>query len=178
MRKRRTLSRRRNVVGLDLSAAQVVDPASSPWREEFAKAYYEMRKHKGATLESALDTVLDVSYFGTMMVQTGRADGMVSGAVHTTQHTIRPAFEIVKTTPGCPIVSSVFFMCLPDRVLVAAATAEGQLSLLTLVGTGYEAVMASFREAFPGIEVTRVAESSAGVWLAQVRTERRTGHHP
>ena len=112
------VSRKASEFGLDLSSAQVVDPASSPWREEFAKAYYEMRKHKGATLESALDTVLDVSYFGTMMVQTGRADGMVSGAVHTTQHTIRPAFEIVKTTPGCPIVSSVFFMCLPDRVLV------------------------------------------------------------
>lgn len=112
------ISRKASELGLDLSAAQVVDPPTSPWREEFAKLYYEARKHKGVTLEQASDTVLDVSYFGTLMVQTGRADGMVSGAVHTTQHTIRPAFEIVKTIPECPIVSSVFFMCLPDRVLV------------------------------------------------------------
>lgn len=112
------VSRKASELGLDLSAAQVVDPPASPWREEFAKLYYDLRRHKGVTLEQANDTVLDVSYFGTMMVQTGRADGMVSGAVHTTQHTIRPSFEIVKTTPDCPIVSSVFFMCLPDRVLV------------------------------------------------------------
>ena len=112
------VARKASELGLDLSAAQVVDPPKSPWREEFAKLYHELRKHKGVTLEQAGDTILDVSYFGTMMVQTGRAHGMVSGAVHTTQHTIRPSFEIVKTLPGCPIVSSVFFMCLPDRVLV------------------------------------------------------------
>jgi phosphate acetyltransferase len=112
------VARKGSELGLDLSAAKIVDPATSPWREEFARLYCDLRKHKGVTLEQANDTVLDVSYFGTMMVQTGRAHGMVSGAVHTTQHTIRPALEIIKTTPGCLLVSSVFFMCLPDKVLV------------------------------------------------------------
>ncbi|HZE96070.1 MAG TPA: phosphate acetyltransferase [Planctomycetota bacterium] len=112
------IARKSSELGLDLAAAHVVDPTTSPWREEFAKLYHELRKQKGVTLEAAADTILDVSYFGTLMVQTGRAHGMVSGAIHTTQHTIRPAFEIVKTKPGCPIVSSVFFMGLPDRVLV------------------------------------------------------------
>ncbi len=70
------------------------------------------------TLEDARETVTDVSYFGTMMVHLGLADGMVSGVAHTTAHTIRPAFEIIKTNPGVSIVSSVFFMCLEDRVLV------------------------------------------------------------
>src|SRR5690606_29125827 len=78
----------------------------------------ELRAHKGITLERARDIVTDVSYFGTMMVQQGLADGMVSGARHTTAHTIRPAFEVIKTEPGVSIVSSVFFMCLEDRVLV------------------------------------------------------------
>jgi phosphate acetyltransferase len=64
--------------------------------------------------------MLDVNYFGTMMVHTGRADGMVSGSAHTTAETIRPAFEIIRTEPGRAIVSSVFFMCLEDRVLVYA----------------------------------------------------------
>jgi len=77
-----------------------------------------MRKHKGISEEMAADAMTDVSYFGTMMVYQGKADGMVSGAVHTTAHTIRPSFEIIKTKPGCSIVSSVFLMCLADRVLV------------------------------------------------------------
>jgi len=75
-------------------------------------------KHKGITKEIATETMYDVSYFGTMMVHKGHADGMVSGAAHTTQHTIRPAFEFIKTKPGISIVSSSFFMCLEDRVLV------------------------------------------------------------
>jgi phosphate acetyltransferase len=77
-----------------------------------------MRKHKGISLALARDTVTDVSYFGTLMVRLGLADGMVSGAAHTTAHTIRPSFEIIKTAPGAEIVSSVFFMCLQDKVLV------------------------------------------------------------
>ena len=80
--------------------------------------YYERRKHKGIELDEARTTVTDVSYFGTMMVELGLADGMVSGAAHTTAHTIRPALEIVKTTPGVSVVSSVFFMCLENQVLV------------------------------------------------------------
>ncbi len=112
------IRRKASALGLDLGATEILDPARSELREEFARIYHELRRHKGITPEAAADTVTDVSYFGTLMVHTGRAHGMVSGSVHTTQHTIRPAFEIVKTVPGCPIVSSVFFMCLEDRVLV------------------------------------------------------------
>jgi phosphate acetyltransferase len=105
-------------IGVDVSAAEIVDPLSSPLRDEFAAAYYELRKHKGATEEAALDAMGDPNYFATMLVQTGRVDGMVSGANHTTGETIRPAFEIVKAREGVSVVSSVFFMCLADRVLV------------------------------------------------------------
>jgi phosphate acetyltransferase len=105
-------------LGLDLSGAQVLSPLDPTLRERFAAEYARLRAHKGVTLESARDIVTDVSYFGTMMVQLGMADGMVSGAAHTTAHTIRPAFEIIKTTPDVSIVSSVFLMCLEDRVLV------------------------------------------------------------
>ncbi|MFC6595839.1 phosphate acetyltransferase [Kitasatospora paranensis] len=97
---------------------RIVDPATSPLRERFAALYAELRAHKGMTVERALDVVTDVSYFGTLMVQEGIADGMVSGAVHSTAATIRPAFEVIRTSPGASIVSSVFFMCLADRVLV------------------------------------------------------------
>jgi phosphate acetyltransferase len=109
---------RADVLGIDLGSTRIVDPAESEWRETFADTYAELRAHKGATREFALETMLDVSYFGTMMVHLGLADGMVSGAAHTTQHTILPAFEIIRTAPGVSIVSSVFLMALPDRVLV------------------------------------------------------------
>jgi phosphate acetyltransferase len=105
-------------LGVDLGSAELVDPNVSPLREGFAAQYFELRKHKGATEEAALDTMGDPNYFGTMMVHTGNADGMVSGASHTTGETIRPAFEIVKAREGVSVVSSVFFMCLADRVLV------------------------------------------------------------
>lgn len=104
-------------LGLDLSDVTVIDPAESEYLDEFAGIYTELRKHKGMDLERAQEKMRDVSYFGTMMVHTGRADGMVSGASHTTAHTIRPAFEIIKTKPGVSTVSSVFFMCLADKVL-------------------------------------------------------------
>ncbi|RPE32568.1 phosphotransacetylase [Kitasatospora cineracea] len=97
---------------------RIVDPAASPLRQQFAELYAKARAHKGMTVERALDVVTDVSYFGTLMVQEGIADGMVSGAVHSTAATIRPAFEVIKTSPGAAIVSSVFFMCLADKVLV------------------------------------------------------------
>ncbi len=97
---------------------RIVDPATSPLRQQFAELYTKLRAHKGMTVELALDVVTDVSYFGTLMVQEGIADGMVSGAVHSTAATIRPAFEVIKTSPGAAIVSSVFFMCLADKVLV------------------------------------------------------------
>jgi phosphate acetyltransferase len=109
---------RAEVLGVDLREVPVIDPAESSLRESFAEEYEELRRHKGVTLEFALQSMLDVSYFGTMMVHRGLADGMVSGAAHTTQHTIRPAFEIIRTAPGVSIVSSVFLMAMADRVLV------------------------------------------------------------
>lgn len=105
-------------LGLDLDGANIINPLSSPWQEDYAATYYELRKHKGITPDYAHDTMHDASYFGTMMVYKGVADGMVSGSVHTTAHTIRPALEFIRTLPGVSIVSSVFFMCLNDRVLV------------------------------------------------------------
>jgi phosphate acetyltransferase len=104
--------------GLSLDRAKIVDPRTSELMPSFAEAYFELRKHKGVSREFSRDTMVDVSYFGTMMVHQGMADGMVSGSVHTTAHTIRPALEFVKTKPGISVVSSVFFMCLADRVLV------------------------------------------------------------
>ncbi len=109
---------RADAAGVDLADIELIDPAESDLLEDFAAEYTELRAHKGVTMEFSLETMLDVSYFGTMMVHRGLADGMVSGAAHTTQHTIRPAFEIIKTEEGVSIVSSVFFMALPDRVLV------------------------------------------------------------
>ncbi|MGB5455004.1 MAG: phosphate acetyltransferase [Gammaproteobacteria bacterium] len=105
-------------LSLQLDGVNIVDPLHSELRDDYADTYYRVRQHKGISREMAFDTMADVSYFGTMMVHHGQADGMVSGAVHTTQHTIRPAFEIIKTRPGIAIVSSVFLMCLEDRVLV------------------------------------------------------------
>jgi len=113
-----TVRRRARDLGLDLDTAEVVDPATSDLRDGFAAAYAELRRAKGMTHDLALDIVRDVNYFGTMMVHSGRADGMVSGAAHTTAATIRPAFEIIRTRPGVSVASSVFFMLLPDRVLV------------------------------------------------------------
>ncbi len=103
-------------INLNCNKIDIVDPETSPKLDEYAKKLYELRKHKGITETTAYDLVKDPSYFGTMMVLTGDADGMVSGAVHTTQHTIRPALQLIKTKPDAKLVSSVFFMCLPDRV--------------------------------------------------------------
>ncbi|MFJ7997756.1 phosphate acetyltransferase [Streptomyces sp. NPDC096310] len=123
-------------LGIDLSATQLIDPATSDLRQDFAERYAELRAHKGVTVELAYDVVADPNYFGTLMVQQGLADGMVSGSVHSTAATIRPAFEIIRTKasarsasdrvaagdgrakPEASIVSSVFFMCLADKVLV------------------------------------------------------------
>lgn len=105
-------------LGIDLGATQLIDPATSQLRDRFAEKYAELRAHRGVSIELAYDVVADVNYFGTLMVQEGLADGMVSGSVHSTAATIRPAFEIIKTKPDTKIVSSVFFMCLADKVLV------------------------------------------------------------
>ncbi|MCM4173322.1 phosphate acetyltransferase [Arenibacter sp. TNZ] len=105
-------------INLDFSSITIIDPTSSPNFLDYADTLYELRKNKNVNLAMAKDLMEDVSYFGTMMVYKGHADGMVSGAIHTTQHTIRPALQFIKTRPEVSIVSSVFFMCLPNRVTI------------------------------------------------------------
>jgi phosphate acetyltransferase len=105
-------------LGVDIADAAVISTKDPDLRERFASEYTALRAHKGMTLDAARDIVTDVSYFGTMMVLLGLADGMVSGAAHTTAHTIKPSFEVIKTADGVGVVSSVFFMALADRVLV------------------------------------------------------------
>lgn len=105
-------------LSLDISEAAILNPAESRLVEKFAEEYARLRAHKGMTVDRAREIMLDVSYFGTMMVHLGLADGMVSGATHTTAHTIKPSFEIIKTKPGVGTVSSVFLMLMADRVLV------------------------------------------------------------
>ena len=105
-------------LNLDSNGITIIDPKNSPFFLDYATTLYELRKDKNVNLAMAKDLMEDVSYFGTMMVYKGHADGMVSGAVHTTQHTIRPALQFIKTRPEVSIVSSVFFMCLPNRVTI------------------------------------------------------------
>jgi len=105
-------------IDLDISKAEIIDPEESPLTEKFSQSFYEMRKEKGLTLAVARDAMTHVNYFATMMVQEGLADGMVSGATHTTADTVRPALQIIKTKADISIVSSIFFMCLDTKVLV------------------------------------------------------------
>jgi phosphate acetyltransferase len=111
---------RANALGLSLRAAKVIDPADPELVERFAAEYARVRAHKGVTIEQAKAKLTDLSYFGTMMVHLGMADGMVSGAINTTANTIRPSLEFIKTKPGVEVVSSSFLMCLEDRVVVYA----------------------------------------------------------
>jgi phosphate acetyltransferase len=104
-------------LGVDLHEARILDPYNEELCNQFAEQYAELRKAKGITVEQAHEIMHDVSYFGTMLVHNGMVDGMVSGAAHTTAHTVRPAFEIIRTVPDVSTVSSIFLMCLPDRVL-------------------------------------------------------------
>lgn len=104
-------------LGVDLHDATIIDPYDEDLCHQFAGQYAQLRKSKGVTIERALEVMHDVSYFGTMLVYNGMVDGMVSGAAHTTAHTVRPAFEIIRTVPDVSTVSSIFLMCLPDRVL-------------------------------------------------------------
>lgn len=105
-------------IPVDWNKLKIINPVESEWFEDYVATFYELRKHKNVNMDIARDWMADVSYFGTMMIYKNHADGMVSGAAHTTQHTIRPALQFIKTKPGVSVVSSVFFMCLEDRVSV------------------------------------------------------------
>jgi phosphate acetyltransferase len=171
------IQRRARDLGLDLGGAQLVDPATSELRDGFAEQYAEIRRHKGVTVELAHDVVGDANYFGTMMVHNGLVDGMVSGAAHTTATTIRPAFEIIKTVPELSVASSVFFMLLPDRVLVYGDCAVNpdpdaeQLADIALSSAGTAArfgidprvAMLSYSTGTSGAgaDVTKVAQATA-----------------
>ncbi|GAA1633523.1 phosphate acetyltransferase [Georgenia ruanii] len=161
-------------LGLDLEAAQILDPASSELLESFAESYQRLRAHKGMTLDRAREIVRDVSYFGTLMVQSGYADGMVSGAAHTTAHTIKPSFEIIRTKPGTSIVSSVFLMCLADRVLVygdCAVNPDPSAEQLADIAIESAATAAQF-DVEPRVAMLSYStgESGAGADVEKVRT--------
>ncbi len=113
-------------LGIDLSKATIIDPIHSPLMEKYVDQFYQIRKHKGISLHTAHDAMIHRTYFGTMMVYNGDADGMVSGAIHTTQDTILPALQIIKTEPPITLVSSLFFMCMANQVLVYADCAINQ----------------------------------------------------
>lgn len=113
-----TILQKASSLGLDLSGADIIDPVTAARRPVYGSMYHDLRRHKGMSPEMAADTMAAVNYFGTMMVHNNEADGMVSGAVHTTGDTILPALQIIRTRPGISVVSSVFFMCLATRVLV------------------------------------------------------------
>ncbi len=97
-----------------LDGVNIVDPATSPKTKEYASMLYELRKAKGMTPKQAEKLTLDCSYYSVLMIKAGDADGMVSGAVHSTGDTLRPALQIIKTAPGISTVSSCFIMCLPE----------------------------------------------------------------
>jgi len=105
-------------IPLDTKKLNIVSPQKSEHFDDYVNTFYELRKHKNINLDMAKDAMSDVSYFATMMIYKGHADGMVSGAAHTTAHTLRPALQFIKTKPGVNIVSSVFFMCLEDRISI------------------------------------------------------------
>jgi phosphate acetyltransferase len=173
----RDVRARAGALGLTLPGVRIVDPLTSPDRKDFAEAYHELRKHKGVTADMARDQMGDVSYFGTMMIHKGLADGMVSGAAHTTAHTIRPAFEFIRTAPGRKVVSSVFLMCLADRVLVYGDCAvvpnpdAAQLADIAVSAAGTAAMFGieprvamlsySTGESGAGEDVDRVREATA-----------------
>jgi phosphate acetyltransferase len=171
------IEQRASSLGLSLKGATFLDPANPGRREEYARTYYELRRHKGISEQMAFDLVADVAYFGTLMVHRAEADGLVSGAVHTTAHTLRPAFEIIGLKPGFSLASSIFFMCLPDRVFVfgdCAVNPEPTMEQLADIATNSAETARAF-----GIE-PRVAmlsystgESGKGADVDKVREATR-----
>lgn len=106
-----------SILSLNIDGARIIDPVKSPYYDEFVQSYFDIRKHRGIVMDVARDRMSDPTYFGTMMVHKGLADGMVAGSITTTAQTIRPAFEFIKTKPGVSVVSSIFIMCLQTKVL-------------------------------------------------------------
>jgi len=165
-----------SLLGIRLHGATIIDPEQSEWKAEFIEHFYQMRKHKGLPIDVARDLMNHVNYFATMMVETGKADGMVSGATHSTADTVRPALQIIKTTPSIHRVSSVFFMCFDSRVLVFGdcainqnPTAKELAEIATLSGDtaerfGIDAKVAllsySTGESGQGDEVNKVIEAT------------------
>lgn len=184
----REVRRLANALGLRLEGARVVDPTTSELRGRFARSYFRLRQHRGISEEMAYDAMADVNYFATMMVHEGMAGGMVSGSVHTTQSVLRPAFEIIRTQAGCSIASSVFFMCLPERVLVygdCAVNPDPNAAQLADIAVSSAVTAAAFHieprvallsystgESGSGAEVEKVREATR---LARESSPRRGG---
>ncbi|MDJ0582680.1 phosphate acetyltransferase [Crocosphaera sp.] len=163
-------------IQLDINRLNIINPMKSPKLDDYTQTLYEVRKHKGITLENAKDMLMDVSYFGTMMVYLGDADGMVSGAIHTTGNTIRPALQMIKTQPKYKLVSSVFFMCLDDKILVygdcainANPTAE-QLAEIAIIS----AETAQTFGIFPRVALLSYSSGNSGIGEDVERVKKAT----
>ncbi len=163
-------------IQLDINRLNIINPMKSPKLDDYTQTLYEVRKHKGITLENAKDMLMDVSYFGTMMVYVGDADGMVSGAIHTTGNTIRPSLQIIKTKPEYKLVSSVFFMCLDDKILVygdcainANPTAE-QLAEIAIIS----AETAQTFGIFPRVALLSYSSGNSGIGEDVERVKQAT----
>ncbi|GAA4204449.1 phosphate acetyltransferase [Actinocatenispora rupis] len=171
------IARRARELGVDVRGARILDPATDPLRTGLADLLYARRRARGTTRELAYDQVADPTWFGTLLVESGRADAMVSGAAHTTADTLRPAFQLIRTVPGVSVASSVFFMCLADRVLVYGDCAVNpdpdptQLADIAISSAGTAArfgveprvAMLSYSTGTSGhgADVTKVAEATA-----------------
>lgn len=142
---------------IDVPGATVIDPKTAPKHDEYAQAFFELRKSKGVTLEQAMQTMDDATYFGTMMVKLGDADGLVSGACHSTANTLRPALQILKTAPGTKLVSSFFIMCTP-------ATEFGEGGTLLFADCGLNI-------APDADQLSEIALASANTWQQLIGTE-------
>ncbi len=143
---------------IDIEGVQVIDPATAPNRQAYADAFYELRKAKGVTPEQAYEQMADATYYGTMMVKLGDADGLVSGACHSTANTLRPALQILKTAPGTKLVSSFFIMCTP--------TEYGEGGTLLFADCGLNI-------APDADQLSEIAIASAATWKSLIGTEAK-----